>query len=408
MSINMLSKVSFGLAALMTLTCHGAMSTNERVAQLEQKMDCVYMDVVTGTCGCEVTSSTCGARLANARPEVQAKGCTCPGWFIAVDVIYWHPKVGGTEYAYTDSSPVLLAAPVATVANGLPVSGRTKDVDFGWDWGFKVGIGYNFQHDGWDVFALYTRLDSADSDSSSPGRNSSIIPLRGSASITSANGTAFAPAGTFVFAEFAKTEFDVDYDRIDLEMGRHFYISEKLSLRPFIGLTAAWIDLHEQVRYTGGVPSNATAPDSLGLLVNTVHVKDDCDFKGLGPRFGFNTKWHLGHSFSIYGDLSLAFLYGHYDVSHRENYSLISANRISLNADMNRITPNTNIGLGLAYDTYLNEDKHHIGLKLGYESHYWWRVNQMLKIDDFNVLKFERYSEDVSFHGITFEVRLDF
>ncbi|MDX8430920.1 MAG: Lpg1974 family pore-forming outer membrane protein [Candidatus Algichlamydia australiensis] len=402
---NMLSKVFFVLAASAAASGFGAMSTNERVAQLEQKMDCVYMDVPLSMCGCEVTASTCGPRLANARPEVKAgSGCTCPGWFIAIDAIYWHPKVGGTEYAYTDNTAQVLRAPIQNAGEGLPLSGRVKDVDFDWGWGFKVGLGYNFQHDGWDVSALYTRFSEEDSESTSPGRNSSVVPLRASAGITSPAGQAPGPQGVFLFSEFAKTEFDIDYDRIDLEMGRHFFVSEKLSLRPFIGLTAAWIDLQQKIRYVGGVANG----EDLGLSVNTVHVKDESDFKGLGPRFGFNTKWRLGYDFSLYGDFSMAFLYGHFDVEHKENYSLLPANRVGLDADMNRFAPNSTIGLGIAYDTYLNEDKHHIGLKFGYENHYWWNVNQMLRIDDSTFWRYERMSEDVSFHGLTFEVRLDF
>lgn len=403
MNNNMLSKVSFGLAVLATACGFGAMSTNERVAQLEQKMDCVYMDVPLSMCGCEVTAQTCGARLANARPEIKQSGCSCPGWFVSVDAIYWHPKVGGTEFAYTDNSPALHKEPIDNANEGLAISGRVKDIDFDWDWGFKVGAGYNFQHDGWDLFAQYTRLESGDSSSSSPGRNSVVVPLRATGGITNAAGQA-GLSGSFLFAQAAKSQFNVDYDRIDLEMGRHFFVSQKLSLRPFIGLAAAWLDLGQKTRYIGG-----TAVDqNLGLEENTVKVTDRSDFKGLGPRFGMNSKWKLGYDFSIYGDLSLAFMYGHYDVSHKETYSALSANRVSLDADMNRFTPNSTLGLGIAYDTYLNDDQQHIGVKFGYENHYLWGANQMLKPDDSTFWRYERIGEDVSFHGITLEVRLDF
>lgn len=64
--------------------------------------------------------------------------------------------------------------------------------------------------------------------------------------------------------------------------------------------------------------------------------------------------------------------------------------------------------MGLRYDTYLHNDKHHIGIGLGFEGQYWWRQNQMLKIDDFDELKYERYSEDLAFYGITGDIRFDF
>ena len=64
--------------------------------------------------------------------------------------------------------------------------------------------------------------------------------------------------------------------------------------------------------------------------------------------------------------------------------------------------------LGLRYDKYVNDNKQHIGIGLGFEANYWWRQNQMLKIDDSAVLKYERYSEDVSMHGITLDFKWDF
>jgi len=404
MILNYAKKVPLVLSIAATSVAFGAMSTNERVAQLESKMNCVYMEVVNSDCDPQVI--TCGAHTAPARPNIKGD-CRCGGgWFIAVDAIYWHPKAGGTEYAYSDNSPVLLLNGLN--GTGFPVKGRSKDIDFSWDWGFKVALGYNFEHDGWDAMLQYTRLDTSGEDGTRAGMNSTIIPLRGSASITQGDGTGPTPQGVFVFCESAKSEFDFDYDRVDLEMGRNFYVSPKLALRPFIGLVGAWIDLHQKTRYTGGDPDATSNPDSLGLSVNTVHINDESDFKGLGPKFGIDSKWHLGHKFSILGNISGAFLYGHYDVSHKERYSLLPQNRISINADMNRFAPNATYELGLAYDTYLNDMKQHLGISVSYEGHYWFRTNQMLKIDDFAVLKYERYSEDVSLHGITIDVRLDF
>lgn len=395
------------LALAASSVAFGAMSTNERVAQLEKQMQCVYMDVIYDDCGQQ--TMTCGAQTAPARPMTMGDKCRCGyGWFVEFDVIYWHPKVGGTEFAYTDDSPVLQVAANNTANPGFPVKGRVKDIDFGWDWGFKVALGYNFDHDNWDGLIKYTRLDSEGSESTRPGQNSLVVPLRGSSSITNGPNVVNVdpqPTGTFIYCASAKSEFDIDYDRLDLEMGRNFFVSPKLSMRPYVGLVAAWIDLYQNIRYSGGAPSSS----NLGLDVNTVHIHDESDFKGVGPKLGFDSKWYLGHKFSVFGNISTALVYGHFDVSHQEYYSLLEdTNEISLNGDTNRFAPNSVYELGLSYDTYLNDNKQHLSLALGFEGQYWFRVNQMLKIDDFAVLKFERFSEDVSFHGVTFKIRLDF
>ena len=103
------------------------MDMDSRVTQLENQMQQVRTETAMGTYG---------AQTASARAEVDGYG-----WFFNFDVLYWHAKVGGTEFAYTDQDP----------RAQLPVKGRTKDIDFEWDWGIRVGLGYNFEHDGWDL-----------------------------------------------------------------------------------------------------------------------------------------------------------------------------------------------------------------------------------------------------------------
>jgi hypothetical protein len=72
--------------------------------------------------------------------------------------------------------------------------------------------------------------------------------------------------------------------------------------------------------------------------------------------------------------------------------------------------------LGLQYDTYFWEDTKHLRLRFSYESQYWWRVNQALETtamnnfggDLFGYEKYKPISEDLSFYGYTFEIRIDF
>jgi len=384
MKVGFLRKIPITIASLLaSSTAFAAMDMDSRVSQLENQMQQVRTETAMGTYG---------AQTATARPEVDGRG-----WFLTLDVLYWHGKVGGTEFAYTDNDP----------AASLPVKGRTKDIDFDWDWGFRVGAGYNFAHDGWDAYLQYTWFDTNGSDSTRAGLNSSVIPLKGSAQIVA---TAADPLDTFIFCDSAKSQFDLDYQALDLELGRAYFVSGKLSFRPHWGLKTAWIDQEQITRYTGGTPvavPQSTA-ENLGLGVSTVHIKDDCDFWGLGPRAGVESKWHLGYGFSIFGNVSGALLFGFFDVDHRERWTDTQDNRIRLHANRHAFSPTVQFELGLRYDTYIHNNKQHVGVGLGFEGQYWWRQNQMLKIDDAAVLKYERYSEDLSFHGLTLDIRFDF
>lgn len=382
-----MKKIWIAISTLVSSMGFAAEDIDSRVTELENQMQCVRTETSMGTYG---------ARTATARPDVGGKG-----WFILADVLYWHAKVGGTEYAYSDQDPTA----------SLPIKGRTKSIDFKWDWGLRFGLGYNFDFDSWDVRAQYTWFDSSGSDSSRAGQSSSLVPLRGSATITvpGAAPNANTPP-IFLFCSSAKSQYNFDYQGVDVELGRAYFLSAWFSMRPFYGVKAAWFDQKQTTRYTGSgsVLDNDGLPVVLGLEGSTVHVKDSCDFSGAGPRVGVDTQWHLGSGWSIFGNGAVALLYGFFDVKHREKWSQNERSNITLNANRNAFSPTLQLQLGLHYDTYLHQDKHHIGIGLGFEVQYWWRQNQMLKVDDAQVFKYERYSEDINMYGLTLDIKWDF
>lgn len=372
----------------------GYVNEEARVAELEHQMSQLRV---------RTAEDTYSPKTATARPEVDGQG-----WFITFGILYWQARVGGTEYAYTDIGSPTPSNAGAGVGNALPISGRTKDMSFDWDWGLRIGLGYNFQHDNWILNGEYTWFDTNGSDSTRKNQNDSVIPLRGSSRIT------FDPAlrtPFFIFALSAKSQFNFSYDAIDLELGRAYFISGKLSFRPHYGVKAAWFDLEQIVRYTGGSPGTvpgANVPEIVGLNGNTVHIEDTCHFWGVGPRVGFNTKWYLGNGFTFFGNLAGALLYGYFDVEHEERYSAYINNSIDLDANRHAFSPTAQMQLGLHYDTYVYNGKQHIGIGLGFEAQYWWRQNQMLKVDDSFNTQYERYAEDLSMHGVTFDLKWDF
>lgn len=385
MKVRDLYKIPLTLGALLmaSSTAFAAMDRDSRVTELENQMKQV---------GTETAMGTFGANTASARADVDGRG-----WFITLDALFWKTKIGGTEYAYSDQDPR------AT----LPIKGRTKSIEFDWDWGLRAGLGYNFAYDGWDTHLQYTWWDTSGSDSTRAGLNSSIIPMRGSSTIVQDPNTNVLEQ--FLFCASAKSQFDFSYQALDLELGRAYYVSSMLSLRPFWGVKSAWMDLEQITRYTGG--GEFLDPDGVlifGLGRNTVHIKEDSDFWGIGPRTGIDTKWYLGDGFSIFGNVAAALLFGFFEVHHKEKFSLLGTNRINLNANRHAFSPTVQAQIGLRYDTYFHKDQYHVGIGLGFEGQYWWRQNQMLKIDDAAVLKYERYSEDLAMYGLTLDFRLDF
>lgn len=295
-------------------------------------------------------------------------------WFAVVEPIYWYHRTNGTQFAYTNHTSNMT----------LSLKGRTKDINFGWNWGIRVGGGKNLAFDQWDLFGHFTYYKNHVSGSARAGQESILIPLRGSV-ITDAA------------VKSAKSNYAVDLYNVDLELGRHYYVSEKLSLRPFVGVKNAWINQHQVVRYTDGT-----------LERNSAHVNDDCEYWGIGARTGVNSKWHLRDGWYMKGMLSGTVLYGFFDIEHREKVTPSQIDRIKLDDNKHRFAPVVQWQFALGWGSYFNQKENYLQLGVAYEGMYWWRQNQMLKVYEYSVLRYDNYSEDLSMHGLTFTGRLYF
>lgn len=295
-------------------------------------------------------------------------------YFFTFDLLYWYARTNGTAFAYSNN----------TLLTTAPVSGRTKDLDFKWQWGLRTGIGRNIEHDKWDLYGTFTWLDSHVSAATSAGPVNTLIPLRG-ALLTNAG------------VSFAKSVYALDTYQIDIELGRHYFISSKLSVRPFVGVKNAWINQQQIIRYTGG---------ALGF--NTARVEDNCDYWGLGLRGGLNSKWHLGEGLYLQGLIAGAVLYGFFDIDHREKITSSETDRIHLEDNKHRFIPTVQWRLGLGWGSYLFENQYYIDLSASYEGMYWWRLNQMIKIYEYSAFRYDNYSDDISMHGLTLMLRFYF
>lgn len=364
-------------------------SSSSGLGELKKQMDRIFFVSPNGTCG---------ATTAIARPilENDCNQC-CTNWFLQLAILYWKTRVNGTDFAYSADSSTAQ----------FPVSGRLKEIEFDWNGGLKLGLGYNWPHDGWDTSFGYTWFDLHASKRLAAARNSSVIPNQGNSSISN------LPDGYFTYCSKGKSQFNFVLNSLEFEMGRYYYISEHLALRPQIGVKSGWIKLAQMIRYTGGVPGAADMPT--GLSVNTVRVRGKSEFFGVGPRAGAYTNWHICNTFSIFGNITAALLYGSFDVIHKNDYSSLKClNTIKLSDKFHAFIPNIELQLGFQFDRYCNEDKNHVRFQINLDSQYFWRVNQMLRSNQFlsfqgsPIANYSHISEDLGMYGVTAAVRLDF
>jgi hypothetical protein len=315
---------------------------------------------------------------------VNAPTCpkTCDGDItITVAGFYWNSHQDGMEYAIDNHVQAPVPADiVATIDTGplnTLVDAEFLTPNFGWDWGFKAGIGYCSPCDGWDIGVLWTWYRGKASSHNERERddNASLLPLW----------SAYAPLiGGTLFATDIETSWKLELNLIDIELGRSFWTSKYLSMRPFVGLRIAYINQSYDIEHKGGSWSaNANAFPSQAAYNNEVMLTND--FHGVGVRGGLNTLWNLGCGWGIYGNFALAILYGRFDIDHDEKNRgasdlhvkvLIADAKNSFRASRGA----ADLALGLQWQTMFCDCAYGFSVALGWEHHLFFDQNQLWRV----------------------------
>lgn len=343
---------------------------------------------------------TLGASFAQGQPELLIPGQE--KLFLSFDVLYWHAKVGGTDYAFSFQPSIIQTGSILLAR----AQGHTKHNDLDWDWGLKAGFGINLPHDGWDLGVEYTYFASNSTDASTKAPPSALQPLR---------------LYSTMLAIKAKSFFDLDYQNVDVNLGKSYFLSQKLFVRPFVSVKSCWLDLDQNITYTASSLNDFLFPGTERTAGHDFKSKNSSNFWGIGPRIGVNSKWFLGHGFSFFSDIAGSLLYGYFQTHYYEkippnNVQFADGGVIKNRYKFHLFVPFVQMYGGLAWQGYVNHDKQYITLKFGYEVQYYWRANQMVYTEDFSNpagafttrAAFDNLSEDVMLYGITGEFKLDF
>jgi hypothetical protein len=272
--------------------------------------------------------------------------------FVYGDLLFWNAHENGLPVAVvqTGGTATLTDASIETV------HGK-------WNWGFRVGLGYNMPHDGWDINLTWLRFTDHGRKSVSAETGVSVFP------------TLLPPADPLFVTSFGtnmKSRWGMRIDQLDLDMGRSFFVSKWLTLRPHFGLRTDWLKQSLNATY-----SNADATASPNSA--TLQLKDrwyGLGLEGDAPAFG--------------SGIASGFVY---DVS--ETY------RVS--------HPALDMQLGLRWDNMFECDRFHLGLQIAWEHHVYFSQNQFMRFTAVSsqgpVLSNQG---DLTFQGWTFEARFDF
>ncbi|MBX7066082.1 MAG: hypothetical protein K1X28_02510 [Parachlamydiales bacterium] len=237
------------------------------------------------------------------------------------------------------------------------VNSDYRSLVFDWAPGFSVGFGFNIDHDQWDVRTSYTWFNAKASDHTTGPVTSAFLGARTSL------------IELIQLFSAGKGKLNLLYNMFDIDLGRGYFLSDCLSIRPSIGIKGGWITQKIRTSWTidnfilTGSPLNAT--ENLNQR-----------FQGGGPKGGITGKWYLSPNFSLMSQFEAGYLWGHWSI----NDTFID----NLNTIIFVKTTDRNYGalvfhsfLGFGWDSNFNCDQSHIALQIGYEIEDWFNHLQI-------------------------------
>ncbi len=302
----------------------------------------------------------------------QGEGSKQPyGVSMSADLLYWKANEDGLEYGTK-----MVAGPI--IGQASKTKTKLLDLNFEWNAGFRVGLGYKFKHFyEWALVLEWTRMRSqahghahAKGIESQTGNVNTIIP-------TWVNLVFELRAG----ASNAKTSWHLDYDTLDLALGRNVNVGKHLAMRPFLGFRAGWIDQ----RYLAKYKTNFLLAEGEPLFSRVVTFEGKNDFAGFGVRGGSGFVWHLSRNWNIFGNLNGSLLYGQFHVSMKDknDQGLGEGSTPPMPLDFTareefwRVRLNFEESLGLGWEVFFSKNKYHLAINAAYELSQWLSQNEL-------------------------------
>ncbi len=317
------------------------------------------------------------------------------GVYISADFIWWKAQEDGLEYAWT-GAPL---APTAVPPDATP--GKMLDACFKYEPGFKVGLGYKFERDSWDLYAEYTWIRFNHEHDEDDDDDCNCCPEEN----TVAWSNYWLPSEVGPIAVLMNDEerqWKLHFNALDVELGRNFYISKWLTLRPHFGLKFSWMQQHYDVEYEDILfrqDSSSVIP-----VGSEVEIEFDQHQFGVGIRAGLNTAWYFTKWLALYGDVAVTSLWNRFREKREDTVETATGaeyESFDIKRKTHPVTAVLELGLGLRFEwAFCNED-YLFQFEAGWEEQVWFNQNQFITVEDLS-------ARDLSLEGLTLKAAFYF
>lgn len=344
------------------------------------------------------------------------------------DFLYWYARETDLPYAETVKavtrsvsipqptnfiSPVFINQP--SILESAPKS--TDYVKIKWNPGFRIGLSWNVS-DGWDFSSYWTSYQNHTNGSTTvpplffsalrpfvfttplfPLDQQGIVPL-----LADPNAFGFKREG--LLFQSMRAHWKLQLNMLDIELGRRYYLSCGLTMRPYAGIRGAWS--HSRFTIKGKTNEFEPIPYIDGNLSSAVllepgyyvwKTKDGFFHNnwGAGVLAGFQPAFYVTEDFSIYANADFALLWGRYKNQIKRHYLSSFAPTVvgttlppvlprgpffpdtvfrkkSIKTFF-RMSPLLDLALGLRWEGSWCCNRYRLEVSTGWEHHIWFNHN---------------------------------
>jgi hypothetical protein len=310
-----------------------------------------------------------------ARPVVSE------GWNLWAqgEALFWKAAVDRLNYVIVEKN---------SSAPNPPFHASIKSAEFDWNWGYRLSAGYTMPHDRWDLAATWTSINNNGSQSERAKGSKTLLQPTGyqntlPSDISSVQG-----------------KWEIDLSQVELALGKEFFPSPWIKLRPMGGMRSAWIDQ----------TTDAHSKNFSNSEIAEQHGK--WHFWGLGFVAGAQVDWMLSHDWSLFSFADYSILWGYF--SHEQRQTHAPSQLYQLKKSMRCARGVYDIGFGLKWSHLFSDNRWKLSCKAGYEYHLYPEQNQFLyntnivspgQSDDGS---FINNGGDLTYKGLSISIQIDF
>ncbi len=287
------------------------------------------------------------------QPLPSARGCKVEmGPTLMAEFTYWR--------VFEDQLTIAVSQTSSTSFTSLQIKPNFEP-------GFRVGFGYNLAYDDWDVKGIYAWYQATKTLHGQNGSFNIVI-----------DGTGSGFGG--ILATNFNSHWKFHYNVLDLELGRNFFISQYITMRPFASVRGAWIEQKIATNSVGSYTIFDEATEEFEVLSGSSNLHQKLNYWGVGPRFGVNSDWMFGKcGVSIFFNASGTLLYSGYNSKFKKN-DVVGGTPFNLYFSnvFHRVRANVELFAGFDYGHCFVKQELDFHVYAGYMLNYWWSLNEFV------------------------------